>query len=83
MTRSYVRVIVVWVVTPLCLLLGGVMGWLWRDAVAALLHAGLAWVLAWPMALVAVWLVVPGVPFSLRPVPGSPLGPIALPMSVI
>jgi hypothetical protein len=70
-------------VTPLCILLGLVAAASWRDPLAAALHAALAWVLCWPMALASLWLVVTDIPFSLPHPRGGSLGPMAVPLAIL
>ncbi len=66
---------------PLCLLWGLVGGWWWQSPLAAMLHAGLALLLCWPMCLLSLWLVTEGAIFSRDPARGASFGPIALPMA--
>jgi hypothetical protein len=68
-------------ITPLCIAFGIVAAISWSDPVSAGLHAGLAWLLSWPMALASLGLVIPSFPLT-RPLSrGDSLGPIALPLA--
>jgi hypothetical protein len=80
LARGACKAIGLWVVTPCCLLLGVAAGLAWRDPLAAILHAGLAWVLSWLAALASLWLIVPGLPFSRNPQRGGSLGLPPLPL---
>jgi hypothetical protein len=77
------KAVQLWIITPLCLTLGAVMGVAWGDLLAAALHAALAWALCWPMALASLWLVLPDLPLSLPAARGGTLGPIVLPMALL
>jgi hypothetical protein len=81
--RGVCKAVMALVVAPLCVLLGAVMTVAWADPLAALLHAGLAWALAWPLALLTLWLVIPDLPFALPQARGGTLGPLAVPLAVL
>jgi hypothetical protein len=81
--RGMCKAVVGLVMAPACVLLGLLTGFLWQDPLAGLLHAGLAWALCWPLALVALWLVTPDVPFSLPPVYGGALGRLGVPLALL
>jgi hypothetical protein len=70
-----------WLVTPLCLLLGVIDLVMWGDPVSAVLHAGLAWLLSWPLALAGLWLLAPSQPFALPYARGASLGIPPLPLA--
>ncbi|RCS46271.1 hypothetical protein DTL42_14955 [Bremerella cremea] len=70
------KAIMFWVISPTCLAFAGVTAWIWRDPVAGLLHGALAWGFAWVMALAALWLAVPDIPFSCPPDRGGSSGPV-------
>lgn len=70
------KALMFWVITPTCICLAGVAAWVWQDPWAALLHAVLAWTFAWEMALAALWLAVPDLPFSCPPDRGGSSGPV-------
>jgi ABC-2 type transport system permease protein len=74
------KAVMLWVVTPCCCLLGGVAWFRWGDAGAALLHALLAWVLAWLAILASLWLIAQALPFSLSPQRGGSLSLPPLPL---
>jgi hypothetical protein len=79
--RGACKAVMVWLVTPLCLLFALAALLAWGDVAAALLHAALAWALAWPAALAGLWLVAQAPPFALPPARGSALGLPPLPMA--
>jgi hypothetical protein len=81
--RGACKAIMLWLVTPVCVAFGVAAGWHWRDPVAGLLHAGLAWALSWPAALAGLWLLAGGLPFSLPPVRGGTLGMPPVPMTAL
>jgi len=81
--RGVCKAVLLLVMAPACLLFGLVAALAWQDPLAAVVHAGFAWILCWPMALVGLWLVAPDVPFSLPPVHGSAMGRLALPLAVL
>jgi hypothetical protein len=81
LSRGVCKAVQLGVVTPCCVLLGIVSGSIWEDIPAALLHAGLAWMLAWPAALASLWLVVPALPFSAPPARGVSLALPPLPLA--
>jgi hypothetical protein len=83
LARGACKAVGLWVITPCCLLLGVAAGLAWGDPLAALLHAGLAWVLAWLAALASLWLIVPALPFSRKPLRGGSLGLPPLPLFAI
>ncbi|MEW4455570.1 hypothetical protein AB1L30_23070 [Bremerella sp. JC817] len=70
------KAVMFWIITPTCVAFAGVALWQWGDPVAALLHASLAWLLSWVMALAALWLAVPDLPFSRAPDRGGSTGPV-------
>ncbi|PQO27243.1 hypothetical protein C5Y97_28835 [Blastopirellula marina] len=72
------KAIMFWVITPTCLALAGVAAWVWQDPLAGLLHGALAWAFAWVMALAALWLAVPDIPFSCPPDRGGSSGPVLM-----
>jgi len=80
LARGACKAVMLWIVTPCCILLGGVAWFRWNDPLAALLHAVLAWVLAWLAILASLWLVVQALPFSLSPQRGGSLALPPLPM---
>ena len=67
--------------TPLALILLGLLWYLWRDESAAALHAILAWLWCWPAARAGVWLVLPAPPFSVSTTRGVSLGLPPLPFA--
>lgn len=69
-------------VVPLALVYGVVAAVWWADLWSAALHVGWAVVLAWVMALAALWLVVPDLPLTLPPARGASIGPVALPLAI-
>jgi hypothetical protein len=81
--RGLVKAVLVCVVTPLCLLWFAVAWAAWQDPAAAGLHAALAWMLSWLLALAALGFVVPAAPFSLPPARGGSVGPVNLPMAFL
>lgn len=76
------KAIMFWVITPTCLVFAGVAAWIWQDPVAGLLHGALAWAFAWVMALAALWLAVPDIPFSCPPDRGGSSGPVLVTMAL-
>jgi hypothetical protein len=80
LARGACKAVQVWVVTPLCIVLGIAAGFVWRDPVSAVLHAVLAWWLTWVFILASLWLVAPAWPFSLPPPRGAGLSVPPLPM---
>lgn len=81
--RGSVRAVLLFVVTPCCLLLGVIAWWAWGDLVAAAAHAVLAGLLAWVAARAALWLMVPDLPFSRSPLRGGAMGMPPLPLFAI
>ena len=81
--RGVCKAVMALIVVPCCLLLALLTGIVWQDPLAGALHGCLAFALSWPMALTALWLVVPDAPFSLSPVQGGSSGPLALPLAVL
>lgn len=74
--------VMLWVVTPLCVMLFVVDWIVWRDVAAAGLHAGLAWMVSWITTLASLWLVVPDYPLSQPAARGSGLGPAVIPLAM-
>lgn len=72
-TRGACLAVLVWVATPLCVLLGVTAGLVWRDPLSAVLHAGLAWGLTWAALRLSPRLLPPMLPFSLPPARGAAL----------
>jgi hypothetical protein len=70
-------------VLPLSLLFVVTASIAWGDPLSALLHGGLAVLMAWPLTLAALALMVPDLPFSRPTVRGGAFAPIALPMVVL
>jgi hypothetical protein len=79
--RGVCKGVQVCVMTPVCLVLLIAEVWAWQSPLSALLHAGLAWALCWPMALAALWVAVPALPLTRDPARGGSIGPIAIPMA--
>lgn len=75
------RAIQLWVVTPLCVLMGVAMFAHWHDPLSALVHAGLTWCASWAAAMAALWFVVPDLPLSQPASKGSSLGPAVIPLA--
>lgn len=75
------RAIQLWVVTPLCALMGLAMFLHWHDPLAALAHAGLTWSASWLASMAALCFVVPDLPLSQPASKGSSLGPAAIPLA--
>lgn len=80
------------VVAPIALGLSAVLLWQWGDALSAMLHGLMAWALAWPFALGALYLFPTGrsraarrdmIPFSATEARGGSIGPLALPMAML
>lgn len=74
--------VMLWVVTPLCLLLFAVDCIVWRDPLAAGLHSGLAWMVSWLTTLASLWMVIPDYPLSQPAARGSGIGPAVIPLAV-
>ena len=83
LARGACTAAIVWVVTPLCLLLGGAAAVVWRDPVSAALHGALAWGLTWAALRAALWLLPPHLPFSVPPARGLSLRVPPLPVAAI
>lgn len=81
--RGVCKALMFVLMTPVAVLWFCVAAWTWRDPLCAGLHAALAWALCWPMAIVSLWLVVPGLPFSQAPTRGATLGGVALPLAIL
>lgn len=75
------KAIQIWVVTPICLLLGLAMLLHWQDPIAAIAHAGLAWCSSWTASMAALCLLIPDLPLSQPASRGSSLGPAVLPLA--
>lgn len=73
----------VWVVTPLCVLLGIAAGFAWNDPLSGFLHGALAWALTWASLKAALWLLPPQLPFSVPPARGLSLRVPPLPVAAI
>jgi hypothetical protein len=71
------------VVTPLCVAFGVAVAILWNDPLSGLLHAALAWLLSWGMALAALAFILRDPPFSTPFIRGGTLGPIAVPLALM
>lgn len=80
LARGACKAVMLWVVTPLCVVLGVAAAVAWRDPLSAALHAGLAWGLTWVFILASLWLICPAWPFSLPPARGGSLALPPLPM---
>jgi hypothetical protein len=83
LARGACKAMMVLVVFPLCLLWAIVAAVMWRDPLAALLHAALAGLLCWTMALTSLWLVLHDPPFALPLARGSAVGPLAIPVAIL
>jgi hypothetical protein len=83
LARGVCKAVMLLFVTPICLLLGIIAAWAWHDPLSALLHAGLAWLLSWLLALSSLWLVVHDYPFACATVRGSSAAPITLSMAML
>ncbi|MBI1247768.1 hypothetical protein GC197_07950 [bacterium] len=70
------KAVMFWLITPTCVAFAAVSSWYWNDPLAGILHASLAWLLAWVMALAALWLAIPDLPFSRPPDRGGSTGPV-------
>jgi hypothetical protein len=81
--RGACKAVMVWLVSPMCLLFGVTAAVAWGDVGAAALHAGLAWALSWPAALAGLWLVARAAPFTLPPARGAALGLPPLPVAAL
>ncbi|MBI4606382.1 MAG: hypothetical protein HY721_30825, partial [Planctomycetes bacterium] len=81
--RGMAKALMAWIVAPACLGLFVACALAWRDPVSAALHAALAFVLSWPMALAALLVVLEGLPFSLPRARGGSLGPVAVPLAAL
>jgi hypothetical protein len=81
--RGVARAVLVLLVTPLCVVWGLIAWAWWGDPLAAVLHAGLAWLLSWLTALVAQGIVLTAAPFSRPAARGSSAGPVNLPMAIL
>lgn len=80
LARGACKAVMLWVVTPLCVVLGAAAGVAWGDPISAALHALLAWGLTWVFILASLWLVCPALPFSLPPARGGGLALPPLPL---
>ncbi len=83
LARGVGKAILAFAVAPLCLLWGIVAVSVWGDPLAALLHAGLAFLLSVALTYTAFWLVIADPPFSRVAARGSAVGPLAVPMAIL
>jgi hypothetical protein len=81
--RGACKAVMLWVVTPLCIVFGVTLMFVWRDPLSAILHATLAWALCWPTALASLWLILQAAPFTLSPVRGGSLALPPIPLATM
>ncbi len=81
--RGVAKAALLFVAGPACAAYGLLLGFVWGDPLAALLHAALAWLLSWALALAALAFVLREPPFSRPESRGASLGTMAVPLAAM
>jgi hypothetical protein len=83
LVRGLGKAVMLLIIAPLCGLLAVVAVVRWHDPLAAVLHAVLAGLLSWLLALAAIGLGLIRYPFALPPARGGTMGALAVPLLIL